>query len=195
MNILKLKQIRKSKGYTLAELSTMIGCTSSHLSQLERGIKQPSLEMLRRICDCLDVSIYELLSGNDHVEINAPGCRYSVIRHNKRKKFMMPEIMVEYEFVTPYAVDGSDNTRIVGMCTTLKPGRYSCEKPVALDFDFSSFVIQGEATVIVGDDSFLVEKGDSIYVYAGAYHNFYNSGDTELVMIGYGERQYGWEEK
>lgn len=192
MNIIKLKQIRKSKGYTLSKLSSMTGCTSSHLSQLERGLKQPSLEMLRRISNCLEVPIFDLLSEDETSEAvnnNANENQYEVIRCNNRKKFVIPEILSEYEFVTPYSADKKDNTRIVGMLTTLMPGKWSCEKSVTLDYDFSIFIIQGTATAYIGKDTLELNKGDSIYIFSKVQHNFYNAGNSELIMVGYAERE------
>jgi transcriptional regulator with XRE-family HTH domain len=191
MNTMKLKQIRKAKGYTLSDLSSMTGCTSSHLSQIERGLKQPSLDMLRRISNCLEVPIFDLFTEE---ETSGSGIRktadhkYNIIRQNSRKKFVLPEILTAYEFITPHSADGSDNTRIVGMHTTLIPGKWSCEKSIALDFDFSVFIIQGTATACIGEDTLTLDKGDSVYIYSGVQHNFYNAGDAELILIGYGER-------
>jgi transcriptional regulator with XRE-family HTH domain len=190
MNIMKLKQIRKSKGYTLSDLSSMTGCTSSYLSQLERGLKQPSLEMLRRISNCLEVPVFHLLSDEESPDacIRKPtDNKYDIIRHNNRKKIVMPEILTEYEFITPYSADENDNTRIVGMYTTLLPGKWSCEKPVTLDYDFSIFIIQGTAAVCIEEDKQTLGKGDSLYLYSGVPHNFYNAGNNELIIIGYGE--------
>lgn len=189
MNIIKLKQIRKSKGYTLSDLSGIIGCTSSYLSQLERGLKQPSLDMLRRISNCLNVTVFDLLSENESHNIcveNTADKKCDIIRHNNRKKFIMPEILTEYEFITPYSADENDNSRIVGMYITLMPGKWSCEKLISLDFDFSIFIIQGTVTTFIREDAFTLDKWDSIYIYSGTQHNFYNAGDTELIMIGYG---------
>lgn len=189
MNIMKLKEIRKSKGYTLANLSNMAGCTSSYLSQLERGLKIPSLEMLRRICNCLDVPIFDLLSENETPNANIENTfktKYNLIRHNNRKKITMPEILTEYEFITPYETDSNDQSQMVGMYTTLKPGKYSCEKLVALDIDFTIFIIQGTATAYIEEDTLTLDKGDSLYIHAGTKHNFCNTENVELIMLGFG---------
>lgn len=191
MNHVKLKQIRKAKGYTLSTLSSMTGCTSSFLSQLERGLKQPSLEMLRRISSCLEVPIFDLISESNFSNNNSPKTvdkKYNIIKYNERKKVVMPEILTEYEFITPYSPDGSDNSRVVGMYISLLPGKWSCEKSVSLDYDFSIFIINGTVNVSIENDTFTLCKGDSVYIYSGTPHNFFNAGDTELIMIGYGER-------
>lgn len=53
MNPEIIKKKRLEKGYTLAYMSKQLGFTASFLSQLERGLKQPSLESLRKISDFL----------------------------------------------------------------------------------------------------------------------------------------------
>lgn len=191
MNIMKLKPIRKSRGYTLSDLSSMVGCTSSYLSQLERGLKQPSLEMLRRICVCLNIPIFDLLSEEENQSTNISKTsdnRYHTIRHDSRNKITMPEILTEYEFITPYSADGSDHSRMIGMYITLKPGKWSCEKLVSLDNDFTIFILQGTAAARIEEDTITLDEGDSVYIYAGIRHNFYNAGDTMLIMLGFGER-------
>lgn len=191
MNHVKLKQIRKTKGYTLSTLSNMTGCTSSFLSQLERGLKQPSLEMLRRISSCLEVPIFDLISESNFSNNDSPKTvykKYNIIKYNERKKMVMPEILTEYEFITPYSPDGSDNSRVVGMYISLLQGKWSCEKSVSLDYDFSIFIVNGTVKVSIENDTFTLGKGDSVYIYSGTPHNFFNAGDTELIMIGYGER-------
>ncbi len=191
MKMMKLKQIRKSKGYTLSDLSSMVGCTSSYLSQLERGLKQPSLEMLRRICNCLDVPIFDLLSEETAQSAyirDTSDNKYTIIRQEGRKKITLPEILTEYEFITPYAADGSDHSRVVGMCSTLMPGKWSCEKLVTLETDFTVFIIQGAAIARIEEDTITLGEGDSVYIYSGIQHNFYNTGDRELIMLGFGER-------
>ncbi len=192
MNHVKLKQIRKAKGYTLSTLSSMTGCTSSFLSQLERGLKQPSLEMLRRISSCLEVPIFDLISESNFLKNDSPkkvDKKYNIIKYNNRKKVVMPEILTEYEFITPYSPDGSDNSRVVGMYISLLPGKWSCEKSVSLEYDISIFIVNGTVNITIENDTFTLGKGDSVYIYSGAPHNFFNAGDTELIMIGYGERK------
>lgn len=41
----KLQQLRKSKGYTQQTFSSMIKISRSHYSQIETGIKSPSLKL------------------------------------------------------------------------------------------------------------------------------------------------------
>lgn len=188
MDVKKIKKYRNIKGYTLADLSSLTGYTSSFLSQLERGIKQPSLEALRTIASYLDVPIFQLLSDEEK-EVSDAGetgvQSYVVIHKENRKKAVMPEILTEYEFVTPYLSEGQDNAKVVGMCISLRSGAWACEKQISLDYDISVYIIRGSAEIQIAGEVLTLKEGDSIYLYAHAPHNFLNCGDDELIMIGY----------
>lgn len=56
----KIKDKRKGRGYTLAKLEKLSGVSDSHISQLERGQEQPSLEVAYRLSKALGCEILEL---------------------------------------------------------------------------------------------------------------------------------------
>jgi len=51
----KIREVRESKNITLTQLSKMTGIAKSHLSNIERGEKEPSFSMLIRIALALRV--------------------------------------------------------------------------------------------------------------------------------------------
>ncbi len=195
MNFEKMKYYRKRKGFTLAELSSRTGYTSSFLSQMENGIKQPSLKALRKITSALDIQIFELLSDEDKpngLTDKAQECSgkpHVIIKKDKRKKAVMPEIFTEYDFITPYSSNGTYNARLLGLYTVIKPSCWASEKQISLDYDISVYIIKGKAKGYLDDEVIDLEEGDSIYMYAHAPHNFLNVGDDELVMLGYASKE------
>lgn len=62
----KMREIRKSAGWRLADLAEATGLTTSYLSQIERGASIPSLTALATVAMSLGVEITELL--DDFVE-------------------------------------------------------------------------------------------------------------------------------
>lgn len=60
-----ISNFRKYKKFSQDRLATEIGRTRSYLSDVERGVKIPSLETLTRIADALEVSIDSLLGRDD----------------------------------------------------------------------------------------------------------------------------------
>ena len=52
---LRIKELRKKKGYTQDSLSEIVGVDPKHLSRIECGSNFPSLELLSKISNALDI--------------------------------------------------------------------------------------------------------------------------------------------
>lgn len=57
-----LKRIRKQKGLSQEELAFRAGLNSAYIGHLERGIYSPTLYVIWKISQALDVSLREFLS-------------------------------------------------------------------------------------------------------------------------------------
>lgn len=54
---LHITSLRKQKGITLSQLSEMTGLNRSNLSLIERGLREPGIEMFQKILDALDAEL------------------------------------------------------------------------------------------------------------------------------------------
>ena len=54
---LRLKELRKSRRLTQAQVSAGINCSVPTYSRYENGVRQPSLETLERLADFYEVSL------------------------------------------------------------------------------------------------------------------------------------------
>lgn len=61
----RLKELRRESGYTLKMVSEGIGIPLSTYSNYEQGIREPSVEIIKRICKFFDVSSDYLLGLED----------------------------------------------------------------------------------------------------------------------------------
>ncbi len=57
----RLRRTRTSQDRTLREVSRVARVSLGYLSEVERGRKEPSSELLASICDALDLPLDELL--------------------------------------------------------------------------------------------------------------------------------------
>lgn len=57
----KIKEARKSKRLQSQEVAKMVGVTKQYISQIETEVQNPSLEVLKKICDVLNLSYEEML--------------------------------------------------------------------------------------------------------------------------------------
>lgn len=60
----RLKQTRKSKGFSQSELSKMIDIHVTNISRYERGENQPASGVLSKLADALGVTADYLMSGS-----------------------------------------------------------------------------------------------------------------------------------
>lgn len=59
----RIKQARKAKGLTQEQLAEQLDVSVGYVSQIERGITKPNLEMLSAVCDQLGCALDVLLTG------------------------------------------------------------------------------------------------------------------------------------
>jgi Predicted transcriptional regulators len=59
----QLRALRHARGETLAETAGRAGVSPQYLSEVERGIKEPSSEMIAALAGALDTTLVDLTAG------------------------------------------------------------------------------------------------------------------------------------
>jgi len=62
----RLKQLRKEKGVKQIEVAQAIGVTLSAYSNYEQGIREPSIDIIKKLCRYFDISADYLLGLKDY---------------------------------------------------------------------------------------------------------------------------------
>jgi len=65
----RLKSLRKIKGYTQEQVSSMLGIKRGRYNAWEQSISEPSIELLVRLSQILHVSLDELTVSNENNEV------------------------------------------------------------------------------------------------------------------------------
>jgi len=60
---IRLRQLRKAKGWSLLELSVRANINHNYLSDLENGRRNPTLMILQRLSSAFDITVSSLLLG------------------------------------------------------------------------------------------------------------------------------------
>jgi transcriptional regulator with XRE-family HTH domain len=58
-----LRRVRTAQGKTLRDVAAAAGVSIGHLSEVERGRKEPSSEVLAAICGALGLHLHDLLAA------------------------------------------------------------------------------------------------------------------------------------
>jgi len=72
----RIREIRKSKGFTQEQLAEMVGVEPRHISRVEGGYNSPSIERLAKISEALGVPINEFFN---FMHLDTPAKRLSDI--------------------------------------------------------------------------------------------------------------------
>ena len=166
----KIRDLRKSSGFSLAELANKINKTSSYLSQIERGLAEPSLSALRQISEALNTPIFYFLV--DEKEYN------TVVRRDQRKKIDFPDSNIEIELIS-----SSRNRQIEMLEAKLEKGEKSTRGKNTYEGEECILVKKGQMNMVIGDQEYDLNEGDSIYFLSSLPHEITNIGEDELVFI------------
>jgi len=60
----KIRTLREDANMTLADLSSLIGCSIPQLGFIEQELKRPNIEVLKRIADKFGVTVDDLLRND-----------------------------------------------------------------------------------------------------------------------------------
>ncbi|MCR2764140.1 helix-turn-helix domain-containing protein [Microbacterium sp. zg.B48] len=70
----QLRRIRHDRGERLADTAERAGVSPQYLSEMERGLKEPSSEMIAAVAGALEVTLVELTAAVvDELRDRAPG--------------------------------------------------------------------------------------------------------------------------
>lgn len=118
----KIKFIRTEKGITGKELAEKAEVTPGYISQIERNLISPSLSVLMRIAEVLEIPLVSLFTEEEEEQV-------TVIRKDKRTKIQFADINMEYQFATPYSRNKNICTQMEMICLQPWPeklGKYDC---------------------------------------------------------------------
>ena len=166
----RIRDKRQQAGLSLKELAEKTGLTPGFLSQIERDISEPSITSLRKIADVLGVAVFYFLI--EDVGSNP------VVRKSERKILNLPENKLTYELLCP------DVERQMEMYIgKLKPGAFTSKENHSHTGEEAVHVLEGKMHIVLGDEEYILEAGDTIYYFSNIPHCLYNREEQDLVFV------------
>ena len=166
----QLQQLRRRKELTLGELAQLSDVSAGLLSQLERGMGNPSFHTLSKLAYGLGVPIGLFFQGTYHSD--------PVVRKNNRKKLVLEDHNLVYELLTP------DLQRCLEFVwVEFAPGISTEQRPFCHEGEECGLVLQGTLEVHWGDEIYLLEAGDSVSYPCNIPHWYRNPGKEKAVSV------------
>lgn len=170
----KLKALRLANHMTLKELSKNAGCTDAYLSQLERGLANPSIMILKKIASALQVKVVDFFLDD---ETN----RDDVVLREKERviiNFRRGDARIQM------LVRDIKNRRMQPFYTTIEPGGGSEGSYSHIGEEFG-IVLRGILEIRIQGRVHRVKKNESFYFSSREPHSWGNPGKaiTEVIWV------------
>ncbi|MBU7595208.1 cupin domain-containing protein [Metabacillus halosaccharovorans] len=165
----KVERFRKEKGLSSREIAKLAEITPSMLSQIERGLANPSIQTLKVLAKVLEVPTFSFLLE----ETNTSDL---VVRSKQRKNMIVENIT--YELVSP-EFTGTLATAIMN----LPPNTSSSEELLEHKGEEVAFILEGKIKIYLDDDDYLLEAGDSVRIPKHMKHKWENPFDEKAAIL------------
>lgn len=165
-----IREARHRRGATLAEIATVAEVSVSLLSQVERGLADPSLDSLRAISRALGTTPFRLLSDRTN--------RCVVVRRDAGRKIALDDRGGWSELLTTWDGSAFEVSR-----WSIEPGAATQREPRGHAGEEAMFVLSGSAAIEVGDETYSVGEGDIVVYDARLPHRITAQPDGRLIAL------------
>lgn len=167
-----IRALRKARGVSLAELSEAIGRSVGFLSQVERGLSEPSIADLKRIAAHFGATVGFFL-GHTPASADEAGV---IVRAGHRRRLGSAEQGLIEELISPDLGSPFEMVRSV-----FQPGAELAE-PTIRKTQETGFVVEGRFEIEIDGTWFALNPGDSFHVDHQPMR-WRNRGTSNAVVI------------
>lgn len=165
----KIRDLRTAQNLSLKALAEKSGVSVSMISQIERRTTDPTLTTLYKLCKGLDVSISSLLENDEQST--------HIIRKEERKTLTFPLSHSKYQLLTPIT-EGT----IEMIMIHLEPGKEN-QQLIEHSGEECGLILKGQMTVVLGNNEYILNEGDSIRFKSTIPHRFFNHSNETTVSV------------
>lgn len=163
----KLKELRKSKGMTLVQLSHKSGVQVATLSRMENLKMTGTVDSHMAIARALGVDVTRLyadiIKEERAVDVHSQKAPKDVFVHSSK---------ASYEILTGNAL----HKKMMPTLLTLEPGGATSPEQSPVGTDKFIYVLDGRLLVRVGEEEYALSRGNCMYFEASFVHTITNNG-------------------
>jgi transcriptional regulator with XRE-family HTH domain len=168
----RLRQLRTTRGVSLAEVAEGTGISASFLSMVEQGKSDITVSRLMRLVHWFGVSIADLVQEPNRSQVQ-------VVRAGERRSVRLADERLSIEMLS---ADG--NHAMMPVINTYEEGGGMAD-PTTHEGEEFVHVIAGEIELTVGNsEPIVLGAGDSADYRSDVPHSFRNAGTGEARFLG-----------
>jgi len=173
----RLKHARLNRRANLRQLADEVGCTESFLSKVENDKVRPSLTMLHKIVQALDISIAKLFA--DNTDLDAP---ITVLPSGKRPMLRTEQLKQEKGITLESLLPVSRAVLLEANIHHVAPSG-SSRGFIHHPGEEMGFVLDGELELTVNGKTVHLKKGDSFFFLSNLPHGYKNPGTITARIL------------
>jgi len=165
-----LKKIREERKLSLDKVADLTGVSKSMLGQIERGDSNPTITTVWKIANGLKISFTTLMNNDDDTPVTLTKNDVEPIMEDNGRFRVYPFF--------PY----EDKRHFEMHVVEVDKCGYLCSEAHLEGTEEYITVFQGEMTVRVDGEEYIVKTGESIKFKADKNHIYHNCGEELLRM-------------
>lgn len=173
----QIRNLRNQRELTLQELSDLTGLSKPNLSQIENNIVTPPIATLLKISTALGVPIgtfFQKTNQKSNMVVVRKEDRYGIAKGPH-----ISHIGYQYEPLAYPKVDKNMEPFIVHM-ENRDPGEIVFNNHKGEEF---LFVLDGQLEFQCGDNTIVLDEGDSLYFDSSIPHGYRGIGGTAKTLV------------
>lgn len=171
METFSIRKLRNERGMTIAELAAAAQVSPALISQVERGLTEPSLATLRQIARALDVPLFDLFV--------TPLTESPVTVIRRADESTITTATGD----ASYARKSAPHGQLEVLRGELRPGGVTHHKPWTHPAEECVVVVEGTVLVEVGGVAYRLDAGDSCYFDSRLPHRLVNETMDPVVFL------------
>ncbi len=170
----EVRSLRRTRRLSLEALAQRTNKSVGYLSQVERGLSDPTIDVLKSICSALGVHIGWFFPNGTPAD---PSDRGVVVRKAARRRLSFGG------GITDFLLSPNLGGALEFMFCEFEPGATSGTEAITHEGEEAGLVLCGALELWVGDDHFALEAGDSFTYRSSRPHRYTNPGDTVTHVV------------
>jgi len=169
----RIKARRERLELSLRALAARSNLSGSAISDIERGLKSPTLSTLGLIAEALNVSVSSLLDDDRPPRIR-------VARKSSQRTAVEPKSGSSRQYIGAEIPGSRIEILRYRLPAGAKAGPFAAHREGTIEH---IHVASGSLTVLIGDESSKLNAGDSCSAYTDAEHWFDNAGGRVDAVV------------
>jgi transcriptional regulator with XRE-family HTH domain len=172
----RIKEIRKTGNKTLSDIALRAGVTGGLISRIENGRTMPSLPVLLKLINALEIEVTDFFKGMPQ----SKGAPFIMVRKEENAPIEKEDDAVGFSYKYIF---GKQLSSLGFEAVLLEVGPHSKREKVTTDaFEFK-YILTGECYYLLGEEEVLLKEGDSLFFDGRVPHVPINRGSTSTKML------------